>query len=259
LRNIRLIARLDIKAPNLVKGIQLEGLRKLGDPQQYALRYYTEGIDEIFYLDIVASLYDRNSLTEIIDKTTRNVFVPITVGGGLRSIEDVSQVLRCGADKVSINTAAIKNPNVITSVARRFGNQCMVLSIEAKKKIDHWEAYYDNGREPSGLNVVDWAIEGEKRGAGEIILTSVDQEGTGRGFDTDLVDAVTSSVDIPVVASGGMGQLDHLFDVITKGRADAVAMANVLHHKKLSLHEIRRYCIDNGWPVRHPTKIQQND
>ena len=255
LRNIRLIARLDIKAPNLVKGIQFEGLRKLGDPQAYALNYYNEGIDEIYYLDIVASLYERNSLTDIIKEATRDVFVPVTVGGGLRSCEDVINVLRAGADKVSINTAAIKNPTVITDVARRFGSQCMVLSIEAKKKMNRWEAYYDNGREPSGLDVVEWAMKGESLGAGEIILTSIDQEGTVNGFDNELVHAVTSNVDIPVVASGGMGKLSHLESVVKKGNADAIAMAHVLHYGKLKIKDIRQFCKSNGVPVRRLYEI----
>ena len=205
MRNIRLIARLDIKAPNLVKGIQLEGLRKMGDPNEFALRYYQQGVDEIYYEDIVASLYERNSLLDIIEKTSYDIFVPITVGGGLRSIEDVAAVLRSGADKVSINTAAIKEPKIISDVARRFGSQCMVLSIQAKRDGNRWEAYYDNGREHSYIDVVEWAKQGQSLGAGEIILTSVDMEGTGEGFDIELVKAVTDVVNIPVIASGGMG------------------------------------------------------
>ena len=234
----------------MVKGIQLEGLRKLGDPQVYALNYYNDGIDEIYYLDIVASLYERNSLTTIIQETTRDIFVPVTVGGGLRSCEDVYNVLRAGADKVSINTAAIKNPTVITDVAKRFGSQCMVLSIEAKRQSNSWEAYYDNGREPSGLDVVEWAIKGEALGAGEIILTSIDQEGTVNGFDNELVNAVTSNVDIPVVASGGMGKLSHLEGVVKEGNADAIAMAHVLHYGKLTVRDIRQFCLSIGVPVR---------
>ena len=249
-RNIRLIARLDVKAPNLVKGIQLEGLRKLGNPNEHALGYYQQGIDEIYYEDIVASLYERNSLFDIVEKTTQDVFVPVTVGGGLRNIDDVTSVLRMGADKVAINTAAIKNPQIITDIAQRFGSQCMVLSIQAKSQQASWEAYYDNGREHSGLDAIEWARKGEKLGAGEIILTSVDREGTGTGFDTELLAAVTSTVDIPVIASGGMGNLGHLKDVVSTASVDAVAMAHVLHYKVLSIKEIRQYCIDEGIPVR---------
>ena len=253
MRNIRLIARLDIKAPNLVKGIQLEGLRKMGDPNEFARDYYTQGIDELFYLDIVASLYERNSLFDIIARTTNDVFVPVTVGGGLRSIEDVEAALRAGADKVSINTAAIKEPKIISDVAKRFGSQCMVLSIEAKRNKNNWEAYYDNGREHSHLDVIEWAKKGQELGAGEIILSSVDMEGTAKGFDVGLVKSVTDVVTIPVIASGGMGKLEDLNKVVKEGNADAVAMAHVLHYGHHTVKKIRRYCIDQNIPVRHFT------
>ena len=250
MRNVRLIARLDVKAPNLVKGIQLEGLRKMGDPNAFARHYYEQGIDEIFYTDIVASLYERNSLLEIIKKTTNDVFVPITVGGGLRSVTDVYNALRAGADKVSINTAAIKRPGIITDIAKKFGSQCMVLSIEAKYNRNGWEAYYDNGREHSGIDVIEWAQRGQDLGAGEIVLTSVDREGTAKGFDIDLVKAVTDVVTIPVIASGGMGKLEDVESVINEGNVDAVAMAHVLHYEHFSVGEIRDYCIGQGIPVR---------
>jgi len=199
-KNTRLIARLDIKAPFLVKGIQLEGLRKLGDPNDFALKYYHAGIDEIFYIDIVASLYDRNSLTDIISKTTNEIFVPITVGGGIRSLHDVEKALRAGADKVAINTAAIKNPILIEEIAKRFGSSCVVLSIEAKKtNKDNWEAYYDNGREHSSLDLVEWAMEGQDRGVGEILITSVDRDGTKKGFDVDLVENISDKVKVPLI------------------------------------------------------------
>lgn len=250
MRNIRLIARLDVKAPNLVKGIQFEGLRKMGDPNDFALKYYQQGVDEIFYADIVASLYERNSLLDIIERTTADVFVPITVGGGLRNIDDVAAALRAGADKVSINTAAIKNPSIISDVARRFGSQCMVLSIQAKHHGNHWEAYYDNGREHSGLDAIEWAQRGQELGAGEIMLTSVDREGTAKGFDLDLIKVVTEQVSIPVIASGGMGKLDDIDAVIKEGHADAVAMANVLHYNHLSIGDVRSHCIEQDIPVR---------
>jgi len=250
MRNVRLIARLDVKAPNLVKGIQLEGLRKMGDPNEFASKYYLQGIDEIFYADIVASLYERNSLLDIIEKTTDNVFVPITVGGGLRSVDDVAAVLRAGADKVSINTAAIKRPEIISEIAMRFGSQCMVLSIQAKKHTDHWEAYYDNGREHSQFDAIKWAKRGEELGAGEIMLTSVDREGTAKGFDIALVKAVTDEVNIPVIASGGMGKLDDVLPVIEDGHADAVAMAHVLHYNQLTVDAVRQFCINEKIPVR---------
>ena len=249
-RNVRLVARLDVKAPNLVKGVQLEGLRKLGSPNDFAIQYYDQGIDEIYYEDIVASLYERNSLVDIIETTSRDIFVPITVGGGLRSIDDVSTVLRAGADKVAINTAAIKDPSIISSVARRFGNQCMVLSIQAKRQGQNWEAYFDNGREHSGLDVIEWAKTGENMGAGEILLTSVDQEGTAHGFDISLVKSIVEIVDIPVIASGGMGKLEDLDAVILDAGADAVAMAHVLHYKKYTVDQLRDHCIRLGIPVR---------
>ena len=250
-RNIRLIARLEVKAPNLVKGIQLEGLRKMGDPNEFALKYYLQGADEIFYADIVASLYGRNSLLIIIENTTDNVFIPITVGGGLRSVDDVAAVLRAGADKVSINTAAIKKPEIITEISRKFGSQCMVLSIQAKRHRGHWEAYYDNGREHSYLDVIEWAKKGEELGAGEVMLTSVDQEGTTKGFDVNLVRAVTDAVSIPVIASGGMGKLDDVDLVVKDGHADAVAMAHVLHYNQKTIDEVRNHCIDSDIPVRY--------
>ncbi len=250
MRNVRLVARLDVKAPNLVKGIQQEGLRKLGNPNDYARKYYTDGIDEIYYEDIVASLYERNNILEIVEQTTKDVFVPVTVGGGLRTIDDVAAVLEVGADKVAINTAAIKDPRIITAVANRFGSQCMVLSIQAKRQHDGWEAYFDNAREHSGLDVINWVKEGEKLGAGEIILTSVDQDGTAAGFDLDLVKAVTEQVDIPVIASGGMGCLSDLKAVVRFGGADAVAMAHVLHYGLYCVSDVRKYCMDAGIPVR---------
>ncbi len=253
--NLRLIARLDVKAPNLVKGIQLEGLRKLGDPHAFARRYYDQGIDEICYIDIVASLYERNSLLDLIRETTADVFIPITVGGGLRSVDDVRKALRAGADKVAINTAAIRRPDLISEVARTFGSQCMVVSIQAKRSAapgiqSGWEAYFDNGRERSGLDAVDWARRVVDLGAGEILLTSVDQEGSGKGFDLELTRRVSSAVPIPVIAGGGMGTLDHLDRVVMEGLADAVAMAHVLHYGILTVPQIRAACAERGIHVR---------
>lgn len=248
--NLRLIARLDIKGPDLIKGIQLEGVRKVGDPQAFAQRYYAEGIDEILYMDAVASLYDRSMLTRIVEHTAENVFVPITVGGGLRSIDEVRDMLRAGADKVAINSAATLRPELISEVAGRFGSQCMVLQIDAKKcEPGRWEAYRDCGREHTDLDVVQWARRGQELGAGEILLTSIDQEGTRRGFDLDLIKAVTQAVDIPVIASGGMGILDHMGKAVGAG-ADAIAMAHVLHYDKLKLSDIRARALADGLPVR---------
>ena len=252
--SLRLIARLDVKGPNLVKGVQFEGLRKLGDPRIFARDYYQQGIDEILYVDIVASLYNRNSLLDIVERTTAEVFVPITVGGGIRSVEDVAAALRAGADKVAINSAAVKRPELIGEIARRFGAQCLVLSIEAKRRDPRggpgWEVYYDNGRERTGLDVVTWARQAAERGAGEILLTSVDREGTGKGFDLELVRAVAGVVPLPVIAGGGMGAHPHLAAAVRLGGADAVAMAHVLHHGKLTVAEVRAEARARGLPVR---------
>jgi len=249
--NVRLIARLDIKGPNLIKGVHLEGLRVVGDPQQFAREYYEQGADELIYMDIVASLYGRNNLTDIVRRAAHDIFVPLTVAGGVRSVDDVNMLLRAGADKVAINTAAVARPELITEVARRFGSQCMVLSIEAKRiGPGRWEAYTDNGREKTGLDVVAWARRAEKLGAGEILLTSVDQEGTRKGFDVPLVRAVASELSIPVIASGGMGTVDQLIQVVSEGRADAVAMADCLHYRRLSLRDIRKAALEAKLGVR---------
>lgn len=249
--NIRLIARLDIKGPNLIKGINLEGLRVIGSPHEHALRYYLDGADELIYMDCVASLYGRNSLDSIVHSTIKDVFVPVTVGGGIRSVDDASRLLRCGADKVAINTAAVAHPTVITDIARRFGSQCVVLSIEAKRVApDRWTVYVDNGREPSGRDVVEWAIQGVARGAGEILLTSIDREGTRKGFDYDLLRAVCSVVTVPVIASGGMGVPNHLIDAVKRGGVEAVAMADILHYQRATLRDIRSVAKTAGISVR---------
>ena len=249
--NIRLIARLDIKGPNLIKGIHLEGLRVIGNPNEYAKKYYEAGIDEIIYMDTVASLYGRNNLSEIVKKTVKDVYVPLTVGGGLRSIDDVKYILRCGAEKVAINTAATKNPKLITQVSRKFGSQCMVLSIEAKKNSNNsWEVYTDNGRQKTGMDVLDWAKKGEDLEAGEILLTSIDNEGTKKGFDYELIKKVSESVSIPVIASGGMGSHEHLSEAVIHSSADAIAMADILHYKRSDIESIREYCHLNKINVR---------
>lgn len=251
MRNTRLIARLDIKGPNLIKGIHLEGLRVIGQPNEYAKRYYEQGADELIYIDCVASLYGRNSLGEIVQNAAQDVFIPITVGGGIRSIDDAMHILRCGADKVAINTAAVANPSLITDIARRFGSQCMVLSIEAKRVgPDRWEAYTDNGREDTGLDVIEWVKRGVALGAGEVLLTSVDQEGTRKGFDVALVRAVTGEVSVPVIASGGMGTPEHMVEVVETGGADAVAMADMLHYRTATIGGIRAAARNAGLHVR---------
>lgn len=230
-KNIRIIPRLDIKGPNLVKGIHLEGLRVLGKPESFARYYYESGADELVYMDVVASLYNRNSLHEIIERTAREICIPLTVGGGLRTIEDMRAVLRAGADKVSLNTAAVKNPGIIREAARKFGSSTVVISIEAIKQPDgSYMAYTDNGREHTGLEVNAWAKEVGVLGAGEILLTSVDREGTGLGFDTELTEMVSESVSIPVIACGGAGKPEDIKEVIVEGKADAVCVASMLHY-----------------------------
>ena len=240
MRKPRLIARLDIKGPNLIKGVHLEGLRVIGDPSKFALKYYKEGIDELLYMDCVASLYGRNHLAEIIKNAVHNIFVPITVGGGIRSEEDAGAILRSGADKVALNTAACKNPDLICRIADRFGSQSMVLSVEAKKTgPGKWEAYTENGRERTGRDLVEWVMEGISRGAGEVLLTSIDREGTRKGFDLELLRAVCSVVNVPVIASGGMGKPNDFVSAVLEGGADAIAMADILHYNRFSLKEIR--------------------
>jgi len=249
--NVRIIPRLDIKGPNLIKGIRLEGLRVIGDPHEYALRYYEAGADELIYMDIVASLYGRNNLSDIISRAANQVFIPITVGGGIRSVDDAKHILRSGADKVAINTAAIARPELITEVAHHFGSQAMVLSIEAKAVGDgKWEVYTDNGRERTGRDVLSWAVEAVSRGAGEILLTSVDREGTRKGFEVELIRKVRDAVSVPVIASGGMGELQDFTKAVADGGADAVAMADILHYNRATVGQIREYAINGGFTVR---------
>jgi cyclase len=251
MNNCRLIARLDIKGPNLIKGVHLEGLRVIGDPQIIATKYYEEGIDEIIYIDSVASLYERNNLSDIVRYTANNIFIPMTVGGGLRSLKDIENVLRSGADKIAINTAAVKNPQIISEISLAFGSQCVVVNIEAKRQNNNsWEAYIDNGRERTGLDVLDWVRQAEDLGAGEILLTSVDQEGTRKGFDIELVKQVTQLVNIPVIASGGMGKPQDVVDVVQQGNANAVAIADSLHYERYKIQEIKEYAIKSGIEMR---------
>jgi cyclase len=249
--NLRLIARLDVKGPDLIKSVQLEGVRKVGDPRAFARRYYAEGADELVYMDAVASLYSRETLTELVRRTAEEVFVPITVGGGLRTAEDVRLMLRAGADKVAVNSAVTQRPELIRELAERFGSQCVVLQVDAKRRSSGgWEALRDGGREHTDLEVIDWVKRAEELGAGEILLTSVDREGTRRGFDVELIRAVTAAATIPVIASGGMGSVEHLFQAVEQGGADAVAMAHVLHYETLKLPEIRCKSRERGLMVR---------
>jgi len=248
--HVRIIARLDIKGPNLIKGVHLEGLRVVGDPHEHALRYYAEGADELLFIDIVASLYQRNNLSDIIKRTANQIYVPITVGGGIRSLDNVSEMMHSGADKVAINTAAMARPQLISEVARRYGSQCMVLGIEAKRVAPgRWEAYTDNGRERTGQDVVEWARRGVDLGAGEILLTSVDQEGTRKGFDVPLVQQVCDAVNVPVTASGGFGRAEDLVAVGAAG-VSGIAIADALHWKRMTLAEIKAHAAAAGLDVR---------
>ena len=247
----RVIVRLDVKGPNLVKGIHLEGLRVMGDPQQFAQRYYAEGADEILYVDTVASLYGRNNILEVVRRTAAAVFVPMTVAGGLRRLEDVRDALRSGADKVAINTAAVARPELIREVSLAFGSQCMVLSVQTKKIApDRWEAYTDNGRERSGRDALEWACQGVELGAGELLITSVDREGTQKGMDLEFLTRITARVDVPVIAGGGAGTPEHACRAITEAGADAVAIASMLHYGKYTVGEIKARLAQADVPVR---------
>jgi len=251
MKKIRVIARIDIKNEYVVKGIQLEGLRKIGDPNEIAKKYYKEGIDEIIFMDAVAAYYDRNSLSHIIEKACEDIFVPITVGGGIRKIEDIRKALKSGADKVAINTQAVKDPEFIKKASEVFGSQCIVASIVAKKiDTDKWEAYIDNGREPTGLDVIEWAKKLQNLGAGEIMITSLDKEGTKKGFDIELSQKVTEAVSIPVIVSGGMKTVNDALNLLSRVKVDAFATASALHYNLDSIKNIKQTLIKNNFKVR---------
>jgi cyclase len=246
----RVIARLDIKGPNLVKGIQLEGLRVIGDPSAHALRYYEQGVDELLYIDIVASLYGRNNLVDVVRKTAAEIFVPLTVGGGVRSIDDIRTLLRAGADKVAINTAAVGRPELISEAARVFGSQCIVGSIEAKRRVQGgWEAYTDNGRERTGRDVVEWTRRLVELGVGEVLLTSVDNEGMQRGLDLELIRAVGRDLPVPLIACGGTSSPANMAEGYAAG-ADAIAVAALLHYKKETVGTLKSGLRERGIEVR---------
>lgn len=250
MKKIRIIARLDIKDEYVVKGRQLEGVRRVGNPNELAYQYYQDGIDEILYVDNVASLYERNSIDEVLFETTKNIYIPITVGGGIRSTNDVKYLLSKGADKVAINTAAIKNENIITEVADKFGSQCMVLSIQAKRNINGgWEALYDNGREHSGKDAVNWAARGEELGAGEILVTSVDKDGMMAGMDYELIEKVSAIVNIPVIACGGVRNAS---DIIKAENLNisGVAIGSIFHYKKITVSKLKQDVMDLGGNIR---------
>jgi len=247
---VRIIALLDIKHDFVIKGVHLEGLRKVGDPYELAVKYYEEGIDELLFMDAVASLYDRNNLFHIIEAACRSAFIPITIGGGIRTLADIEKALQSGADKVAINTGAVNSPEIIRQAALRFGSQAVVASIEAKRHGEYWEAYIDNGRDRTGKDAIQWARELEALGAGEVLVTSVDCEGTKKGFDCELTQAINNALSIPVIACGGLGNTQQLRQLINTVRVSGLACASVLHYDILSVHELKTAASQAGCCVR---------
>jgi len=251
----RIIPCLDVKDGRVVKGINFVNLRDEGDPVEMAVYYDNENADELVFLDITASHEERNIMLNIVEETASRVFIPLTIGGGIRTINDIRAILLAGADKVSINSAAVKNPQLISEGANKFGSQCIVVAIDAKR-VDieeenfQWEVYINGGRKATGIDVVKWAQEVEKLGAGEILLTSMDTDGTRDGYDLELLKTISTSVNIPVIASGGAGKAEHLRDALLIGKADAVLAASIFHEKEYTIKEIKEYLAGEGIPVR---------
>jgi len=246
----RIIPCLDVKNGRVVKGINFVDLKDAGDPTEQAKIYSEGGADEICFLDITASNENRDIIYEIVEKTSRKCFVPLTVGGGIRSVEDINKLLNCGADKVSINTAAVENSKVVSDSSKKFGSQCIVVAIDAKKNGDKWEVFTHGGRSNSGIDVLNYAKQMEENGAGELLVTSMDRDGTEIGYDIDLISKISTQVNIPVIASGGVGNLDHLVDGIKLGKASAVLAASIFHYGKHSIKEAKDYLDSKGIPVR---------
>jgi cyclase len=246
----RIIPCLDVKNGRVVKGINFVDLKDAGDPVEQAKIYSDGGADEICFLDITASNENRETIYDVVERTSKKCFVPLTVGGGVRSVEDINKLLNCGADKVSINTAAVENPKVIEESSKKFGSQCIVVAIDAKKKNDKWEIFTHGGRNNSGINALEFAKKMENSGAGELLVTSMDRDGTQVGYDNELMSNITALVNIPVIASGGVGNLDHLVDGIKLGNASAVLAASIFHYGKHSVKEAKEYLDSKGIPVR---------
>jgi cyclase len=248
----RIIPCLDVTDGRVVKGIRFEELRDAGDPVACAKAYDEQGADELVFLDITASSDDRQIMHHVVEDTASQCFMPLTVGGGLRNLENITAMLHAGADKVSLNTAALADPDLVASAARRFGNQCIVLAIDAKRLpgTDKWEVYSHGGRRPTGLDAVEWANRGVSLGAGEILLTSMDRDGTKVGYDIELTRRIADSIEVPVIASGGAGELSHLADVLEQGHASAVLAASIFHFGTFSIPETKQYLADHGIPVR---------
>ena len=241
---------MDVKNGRVVKGINFVGLKDAGDPVEQARIYSDNGADEICFLDITASNENRDTIYEVVKETSKRCFVPLTVGGGVRSVDDINKLLNCGADKVSINTAAVQNPSVVIDSSKKFGSQCIVVAIDAKKNNESWEIFTHGGRNSTGIDAIDFAILMEKNGAGELLVTSMDRDGTQKGYDIDLMSTISSSVNIPVIASGGVGNLDHLVEGIKTGKASAVLAASIFHYGKYSIKEAKEYLDSKGIPVR---------
>jgi len=248
----RIIPCLDVKDGRVVKGVKFLNLRDAGDPVELGKRYSAEGADELVFLDITATIRSRKTIVELVERVAENVFIPFTVGGGIQTIEQIDELLRSGAEKVSINTAAVQNPDIIAKAAERFGNQCIVLAIDARRsKIQkgHWQVCVKAGTEPTDIDVVQWAVKAEQLGAGEILLTSMDADGTQEGYDNELNKAVSDAVNIPLIASGGAGRLEHLYDAIVKGGADAVLMASITHFETISIRQMKEYLAGRQIPM----------
>lgn len=251
MKNIRIIPLLHIKGPNVVKPVHTEALRIVGDPVALASRYYHERADEIIYLDVVASLYQRSLDFSLVKKVADAVFVPLTVGGGIQTIQDITNALRAGADKVAINTHAVRNPAFLKDAVEKFGSQCIVLFVEAKHTSSGvWEAYTDGGRERTGVDVIKWIAQAIDLGIGEILITSIDMDGTRKGYDLKLISAITSFSQVPVIAHGGAGSLDQLAEAVLEGGADAVAASSILHYNDFTIEEIKKYFKKSDLSVR---------
>jgi cyclase len=248
----RIIPCLDVTGGRVVKGVNFVNLRDAGDPVEIAAYYDKAGADELVFLDITASSDDRAIMRDVVARTAEQVFIPFTVGGGIRGIEDFRDILKLGADKISVNSAALRRPELISEAAWRFGSQCVVVAIDAKRRDDGsgWDVYLNGGRVNTGRDALEWAVEAERMGAGEILLTSMDADGTKDGYDIELTKAVAQSVNIPVIASGGAGRLEHFYDAIAEGMADAVLAASLFHYKELEIMQLKRYLADKGIPVR---------
>lgn len=246
----RIIPCLDVREGRVVKGINFVNLKDAGDPVENAIIYDREGADELVFLDITASHEKRKTIVDVVDRTGEAVFMPYTVGGGISTVEGIRELLNAGCDKVSINTAAVKREDFITESARRFGSQCIVVAIDAKQKGTSWEVYINGGRTPTGIDAVKWARNVQKKGAGEILLTSMNRDGTKEGYDIKLTRTISEALSIPVIASGGCGSSEHIYEVLTKGKADAALAASIFHYREISVKEVKKFLKDKGVPIR---------